>query len=250
MPTRLTRIPVLVAGALSALSGLAAAQPASQSSAPAAPSLPTPPAAGPAPAACPNGYEALCSALPTGGGSGGLGSQAGTGGRSTVIVNPDALAGPTFSWSDTVGLLMEERSRAEACVGLLKGAGNKAVIQQSRATYDDAKAAADDIIAGLTVALVRGGRSADLPRISADFDRFSKGLQDVCYEAIKTTAGQTKGVFVEVAKAPVMPGIEALKSSAAALWTRQVERDELERETIKYKLEAAKLPEFNDIAAQ
>jgi hypothetical protein len=82
VPARLTCKTLPAGTLLVVLSGLAQAQ---------TPPEPTAPAA--APAACPKGYEALCNALsaPRPGGTSGLGSQAGTGGKSTVIVHPDAL---------------------------------------------------------------------------------------------------------------------------------------------------------------
>jgi hypothetical protein len=85
MPLSLTRPILFAGGVLAALPGLAAAQ--------TTPEPATPTATAPAPAACPKGYEALCSALsePAPRGSGGLGSQAGTGGKSTVIVHPEAF---------------------------------------------------------------------------------------------------------------------------------------------------------------
>jgi hypothetical protein len=46
----------------------------------------------PAPVACPKGYEALCNALnSSGAGSANIGSQAGTGGKSTAFVRPEVL---------------------------------------------------------------------------------------------------------------------------------------------------------------
>jgi S1-C subfamily serine protease len=46
----------------------------------------------PTPATCPKGYEALCKALNSqGAGSADIGSQAGTGGKSTAIVRPEAI---------------------------------------------------------------------------------------------------------------------------------------------------------------
>lgn len=83
MSAGLTGAIFAAAVALAAASGLAAAQTSPE---------PEPPAAGPAP--CPKGYESLCRALsePARSRAGGLGSQAGTGGKSTVIVHPEALA--------------------------------------------------------------------------------------------------------------------------------------------------------------
>ena len=52
----------------------------------------------------------------------------------------------------------------------------------------------------------------------------------------------------DIAKGAVGPMVDATKSAAGALWTRHVEKDKLELETIKTQLEAAKWPVFGDIA--
>ena len=78
----------LIAGTLAA--GLALAGPSGAVTAQTA-AAPESPAAEPAPAACPKGYEALCGALTAPVPGGRLGSQAGTGGKSTVLVHPEAL---------------------------------------------------------------------------------------------------------------------------------------------------------------
>lgn len=234
MLAKLTRISFVAAVAFSALSGFAPERATSQPVAP----ITT------GPAACPSGYENLCNALPVTGGSGGLGSQAGTGGKSTVIVHPDALAAPTFGWPDTIDLLAQERSRAEACVDLLKASEDKAAIQQGRIAYVEAKAAADSVIAGLIVTLVQGSRPGNLPRIVADLEDLGVGLQEVCNDAIKAGGGRSKGVIDEIARAPGEPALHALKSSAGALWTR--ETSPLEIETIKAQLEAAEWPAFGE----
>jgi hypothetical protein len=43
---------------------------------------------------------------------------------------------------------------------------------------------------------------------------------------------------------------KAISDGVGALWTRHVDKDELELETKKSQLEAAKWPRFGDIAAQ
>ena len=132
-----------------------------------------------------------------------------------------AAAQPTIGWPDTVDLLVQEKSQAEACVALLKDAG-------------------------FTIALVQGGKPENLPRTQANLEKAGKGLKEVCDAAIKaaTAAGGTRGVVDEIVKGAVGPVVDALKSAAGALWTQHVEQDKLEMDSIKGQLEAAKWPDF------
>jgi hypothetical protein len=109
-----------------------------------------------------------------------------------------------------------------------------------------AKAKSDGVIAGFTVALVEGGKPEDLPKIEANLEKAGAGLQEVCDAAVKSasSASGTKGVVEDIAKGAIEPVVDGIKSAAGALWTRHVEKDKLEIETIKTQLEAAKWPDF------
>lgn len=168
------------------------------------------------------------------------------------------LAGPTnagaatdIGWPQTIELLTQERTQAETCVELLKSSGDKAVILNGRIIYDAARAQTDGVIAGLTTALVEGGKPESLPMVQTDLEKAGLGLHQICDAAVKTASasGGTKGVVEDVAKAAIEPLVNAISSAVGALWTRHVEKDALELETIKTQLEAAKWPAFGDIAA-
>ncbi len=128
----------------------------------------------------------------------------------------------------------------------MKAAGDKAAILDGRIAYGSAKAAADGAIAGLTVALVQGGNPADQPKLNANLDKAGAALQAVCDGAIKAAkkAAEGRGLIDDAVKAAVGPVVDALKAAAGALWTRHVEKDKLEIETIKAQLEAARWPDF------
>ena len=132
-------------------------------------------------------------------------------------------------------MLAQERSQAETCAELLKSSGDKAAITAGRITYGAAKAKADGAIAGFTVALVEGGEPEDLPKIEANLEKAGAGLQEVCDAAVKAASSGdgSKGVVEDIAKGAVGPLVDAIKSAAGALWTRHVEKDKLELETIK-----------------
>ncbi len=159
---------------------------------------------------------------------------------------PIAAKATTVGWPDTIDLLAQERTQAQACVNLLKSSGDKPTITERQITYGAAKAAADGAIAGFVIALVEGGKPQDLPRIQANLERAGAGLQEVCDAAAKAAraAGGTKGLVDKIVTAAVGPVIDALKSAATALWARHVEKDKLEIETVKGQLEAAKWPDF------
>jgi len=156
-----------------------------------------------------------------------------------------AAGQPEVGWPETVAQLAQERSQAQACADVLKAAGDKAAILNGRIAYGSAKAAADGVIAGLTVTLVQGGSPADLPKTIANLEKAGAGLREVCDDAIKAAKNaEGRGLVDDVVKAAVGPVVDALKSAVGALWTRHVEKDKLEIETIKGQLEAAKWPEF------
>jgi hypothetical protein len=152
----------------------------------------------------------------------------------------------TVGWPDAIDLLAQERSQAETCADLLKSNGDKAAVTAGRITYNAAKAKSDGVIAGFTVALVEGGKPEDLLKIEANLEKAGAGLQEVCDAAVKSasSASGTKGLVEDIAKGAIEPVVDGIKSAADALWTRHVEKDKLEIETIKTQLEAAKWPEF------
>ncbi len=156
---------------------------------------------------------------------------------------PPSLA---VGWPETIDRLGEQRSQAGACVELLKNTGDAAAIRKGRAAYGAAKAASDGVIAGFTVALVGGYKPEKLPAIQSNLDRAGKGLREVCDAAVTaaSAAGGTKGVVEDLAKGAVGPVIDALKSAATELWSRHLEMDKLEMDTIKGQLEAARWPDF------
>ena len=157
-----------------------------------------------------------------------------------------ATAQTNFGWPDTIDLLAQERSQADTCADLLKSDGDKAAVTAGRITYNAAKAKADGVIAGFTIALVEGGKPEELPKILANLERAGAGLAgslQLCSKG-RVLGGRDQGVVEDIAKGAVGPLVDAIKSTAGALWTRHVEKDKLEVETIKAQLEAAKWPDL------
>lgn len=163
-----------------------------------------------------------------------------------VLVGIATVAAHAAGWPETIDLLTEQRSQAQSCVDTLKSSGDKAAIAAGRIAYNAAKAKADGVIAGFSIALVEGGKPEDLPRIQANLEKSGAGLQEVCDAAVKaaTAASGTKGVVEDIAKGAIGPVVDGIKSAASTLWTRHVEQDALEQQMIKGQLEAAKWPDF------
>jgi hypothetical protein len=130
-------------------------------------------------------------------------------------------------------------------VETLKSSSDKAAVGTGRLTYGAAKSQADGVIAGLTVALVQGGKPDALPTILTSLKKAGAGLQEVCDAALKSaSAAGTKGLVEDILKAPLEPIVNAISSGVSALWTAHVQNDKLELETIKGQLEAARWPGF------
>jgi hypothetical protein len=154
-------------------------------------------------------------------------------------------AQPTVGWPETVDKLNEQRSQAEACLELLKDSGDAAATRKGRIIYGAAKSASDGVIAGFTVGLVEGYKPEKLPPLQANVERAGKGLQEVCDVAANAAPpGGSKGIVEDLAKGAIEPVVDALKAAAGALWGRHIKMEELEIETIKGQLEAARWPEF------
>jgi hypothetical protein len=164
----------------------------------------------------------------------------------SLVSLSSAPAQTTVGWPDTIDLLTEEQTQAQACVRLLKNAGDENAVREGRIAYDAARAAADGVIAGFTAAVVEGYKPENLPRIQANLERAGAGLQEVCNDAVQAAraASGKRGLISQIVTAAVGPVVDALKSAVGALWTRHVETDKLEIETIKSELWAAKWPDF------
>ena len=162
-----------------------------------------------------------------------------------VFLLARALAQTSVDWPETIDLLAQQRTQAETCVATLKSSSDKAAIATGRLTYGAAKSQSDGVIAGLTVALVEGGKPEALPTVLTSLKKAGAGLQEVCDAALKTaSAAGSKGLVEDILKAPIEPVVTAISSGVSALWTRHVEKNKLELETIKGQLDAAKWPDF------
>ena len=161
-----------------------------------------------------------------------------------------AAQAASLGWPEVIDDLTKERTQAETCVGLVKSSGDQTVVAGAKVTYGTARAEMDGVIAGLTTALVEGGKPESLPTVRASLEGSGKSLKAICDAATRTVAPNTKGVWEEIAKGAVEPVVNKISDGVGALWAGHVEKDKLELETKKTQLEAARWPEFADIAAR
>jgi hypothetical protein len=163
----------------------------------------------------------------------------------TVFTVAPASAQTNLGWPETIELLAQERTQAETCAATLKSGTDTTAVATGRLTYGAAKSQSDGVIAGLTVALVQGGKPDDLPSALTSLEKAGAGLQEVCAAALKTaSAAGSRGLVDDILKAPIEPILNAISSGVSALWAGHVEKDKLELETIKGQLEAARWPDF------
>ena len=161
-------------------------------------------------------------------------------------------SGSPLPWAGRRSSIASRRSggQAVACVGLLKSSGDQAAIDGAKSIYAAARAEMDGVVDGLVIALVDGGKPESLATVRASLEWSGQSLKAICDAATKTIAPNTKGVWEEIAKGAIDPVVKAVSDGVGGLWAQHVEKDKLALETRKTKLEAAKWPEFGDIAAQ
>jgi len=160
-----------------------------------------------------------------------------------------------MGWPEVIADLKTERSNAETCVGLIKTRGDAEAKSKAEATYVIAKADMDGVIDGLETVLADGGKPNSLPTVRPSLEATTISLKAICAAAFATATPNTKGIWDEIAKGVAEgaagPVMNKISDGIAALWTHYVvEPDKLALETKKTKLEAARWPDFADIAAR
>jgi hypothetical protein len=157
----------------------------------------------------------------------------------------------TMTWPDAVAQLTSERTKAETCVTLVKKYGDEAQVARGQLTYTNAKADADAVIAGLTIALSEGQQPASLSTLQAKLSSSVSGLAEFCgavVDLLPSTAGQ-KGILTDIAKATIEPLLKMLSEGVAALYNNYRTGEALTRRTIQTQLEAARWPAFSEVTA-
>ena len=173
----------------------------------------------------------------------------------SIVPATICMAETPLGWPEVITDLTTQRSQAETCVGLIKSRGDAPAIDSAKGTYLLAKTDMDGVIAGLETVLVGGGKPRNLATVRPSLEATSNSLKAICAAATKTAPPNAKGVLEEIAKGvaegATEPIVNRVSDGIAALWTHYVvEPDKLALENNKTKLEAARWPEFADIAAK
>lgn len=82
-----------------------------------------------------------------------------------ILSGVPCTAQASMGWPEVISLLAKARTQATTCVEVLKSSGDKAGLASTRLTYGMAEGEMDEVIAGLTTALVEGGNPDRLPTI-------------------------------------------------------------------------------------
>jgi hypothetical protein len=154
-----------------------------------------------------------------------------------------------IGWPEAVGQLAGARSKAETCVGLLKGHGNAEEVAHARLAYGVAKADFDAVIAGLTAALAEGGKPKSLPSLEDSLRRGASGLVALCKTVdglLSATSGQ-KSWLGDALKEGVEQLIKPLLAAVSTIYNNFRSDKAMTRATIRTQLEAAKWPEFDEV---
>lgn len=168
-----------------------------------------------------------------------------------VLVRHEISQAAGIGWPEAIARLAGERSKAETCVALLKGHGDKAQISHGQLAYSKAKTEIDAVIAGLVTVLAEGGKPESLPSLEARLKLGASGLAEFCTavrELLPSTSGQ-RNVIVDIAKAAIEPLVNTLSEAVAALYNNHRKDDALTRLTIQTQLKAAKWPDFAKVKA-
>jgi hypothetical protein len=168
-----------------------------------------------------------------------------------MLVAPGISQAADIGWPEAVGRLAGERSRAEICVALLKGHGDKQQISRGQLAYGEAKANFDGVVAELVTALTEGESPKSLSDLKAGLERGASGLKTFCEtvsDLLPSGSGR-KGALTDIAKGAIEPVIKALSEAVATIYNNHRKDDALTIETIKTQLEATKWPDFAEVKA-
>jgi hypothetical protein len=159
-----------------------------------------------------------------------------------------ASGSPAFAlgWPDAIQALAKEKSKAAACVALLKSAGDKKAIAEGQFVYIDAKATSDGVIAGLKTLVAERGKPGDLSKLAESLDTSAAGLQKVCdaaRSAAEAAAG-AKGPVADIVKEATGPIVDVLKSAVGAIYGDWKDMQKIEQTELRESLQNAVWPDF------
>lgn len=163
----------------------------------------------------------------------------------TVLALMPGLA--AADWDEAVTTLAVEKTRAEACVAILKrhAADDPTKLSEGQLAYTDAKAEIDAVIASLSLSLATGEDIESFAGVIARLEKGVKAREAFCAEAValmEETTGTRSGLTDVLGKA-----LAAMIEAVAAIYIYHEEEDVLERKTIQTQIEAKTWDDWSDI---
>lgn len=158
-----------------------------------------------------------------------------------------------MTWPEAVAPLAGGKTKAEACVALLKRYGTGPQIANGLFAYTNAKSDSDAVIAGLVTTLATGETAIDLQFLQTKLNTSLSELQQFCdtVKALLPTAstGEKGGVLdaLTIAKEAIGPLLKGATDGVAALYNNyRTDKQEIRR-SIQLQLESARWPVFTSV---
>ena len=165
-----------------------------------------------------------------------------------IATIPVAAAGQPapIGWPEAVARLAAERTRAMNCAARARTL-DAATAERFGATYTEAKADIDGVIAGLAAVLTQGGgQPTALPDLEQQMAAGFAGRKRFCEEVLARLPPQEgdRSLVSELVSGVAEPLIEAVVD----LYKYGSETNRLRRDTIRAQVEATRWAAFADIA--
>ncbi|TFV47732.1 hypothetical protein [Bradyrhizobium niftali] len=161
-------------------------------------------------------------------------------------------AADEMRWPEAIGQLLGEKTRALTCARAFRTYASKKQLPGGIAAYNAAKADYDQIIGGLSIAIVQGKDPGNLSDLQTNLEHGVKHLEAFCKmaDAVRPKREGEKGVWDTLLKLPIDELIKSVGQGVSTLYTDHRKDDELTRQTINNGLSAARWPEFEAIKRQ
>jgi hypothetical protein len=164
-------------------------------------------------------------------------------------VAANVRAQEAMGWQEAVVSLASERTRAEACVSLLKAhaAGQAQVLTEGEYTYTQAKADMDGVIAGLVVALAEDAAPLSFDSMRIQLEQAVALRQAFCEKALALAPPEagTKTLATDL----LGKVLSSLVDAAKEIYLKHNEDDALARKTIQTQVEGTRWRAFGEIPA-
>ena len=163
-----------------------------------------------------------------------------------AVIAASPACAQTVGWPEATDALATEKSKADACVSLLKSVNDKPTLVAIAPVYRNAKSTSDGLLTGLATVVAQHGKPSNLPQLRDKIEKSGLDLQKVCdaADAAYSASAGGKGPVDEAVKAAIGPVIDALTKAVGGIFDYWKETGKAERETILGQLREAKWPDL------